>query len=203
MKNIKKSLLMVATGLVATTAITIIATNQNSILHNSFADEPNPNDRALVLDSSTPLNVSEPLGHLAVGNIGVYASNCTSLDNGVVTMNSGGLYLYCATAGMNGTYRYGFNGSTVSSLSLELNSRGQSGTVTVMWVKLTESYSQSVSSYKVSRDLTDTSENQTITVSGSNNFINGQGNGYPCIYIYYSKSAPLDIFNLTVQYTCK
>ena len=86
MKDIKKSLLLVTTGLVITTAVTVIASRQSSILQNSIADLSNPNDRQLVLNGSTPLSITDGGGTLTVGNIGIKATNCVALENGIATI---------------------------------------------------------------------------------------------------------------------
>lgn len=206
MKNKKQSILIATgLGLIATIAVAVYSTNNNSLLNSLAGGIVHTSDkgRTLTLDSTTPLEIDGTTGSLIVDNIGIYANMCQSHDNGVVTMTGGGLYLYCATAGLNGTHLYGFNNSTIASLSIVINSHGQAGNLTAAWVNLNEDLTKdgSVSS-STQYTLTATNENQTLDYSGSCTFISGQGSGRPCINIFYSKSI-IDIVSLTVEYTCK
>ena len=207
MEKIKKTLLMIATGLVGCTTIMVAATNNSSILETSIAGltKSNTNDRTLTLNSSTPLNIDNGVGTLTVGNIGVYATNCENLNGGVAKMNSScNIYLYCATADLDSNNRYyGFGGSTISSVTFVVNNHGNTaGNINMSWTKLNNDFTRSGYISNTSLALQSSQDNQTITVNGSNVFLTGQGGENNCIYIYYSKST-LDLISLTVEYSCK
>ena len=203
----KKSLYLLAmgTGLVATISLAVFSTSNTSLFKSLAGGIVHTSDkgRILTLDSSTPLEIDGTTGSLVVGNVGVYANNCEALDNGVVTMNGGGIFLYCATAGLNGDKYYGFGRATISSLSITLCNNNELGTLTISWVKFSTSHSFSSQVGKSTWIVpsSDTSQNRTFEGS-SEQFISGQGQGSSCIYICYSLAVPVNIYNITVQYSC-
>ena len=212
MEKIKKTLLMIATGLVGCTAIMVAATNNSSILETSIAglSKGNTNDRTLTLNSSTPLNIDNGVGTLTVGNIGIKAKNCVQLDNGIATIEGmSEVYIYCTTAGLDGNnYNYGFNGSTISSITFVVNNHnGSAGNLNIGWIHLDSDLNMVKNSMDQSTPLglIQTSENQTKSPLSTDNFIKGQDNTTKnCICFYHSKSSGhLDLISIIITYSCK
>ena len=208
MEKIKKTLFMVATGLVASTAITVVATSNSSILENTFAGGTviNDKERTTTFDSETPLTINGTTGTATVGNIGVYVPNCSALSGGVTTLNNGeSLYLYCPTAGTNDSgNQYGFFGSTVASVSIVVNNHSRSNSKLLLnWVQLDGNFNVINGPY--SQDaftLTTTDEDQSKATISGDTFLRGQHSGYNCIALCHNRTDVLDIISLTVQYSC-
>ena len=211
MKDVKKSLLIITTGLTFAVAVTVFASNQQSILTSIAGGMTiDGNKRTLVLDSSTPLNIDEyNKGTLTIGNIGVYAPNCSALENGVARLTNGEIFLYCATAGLDGSNNYyGFSKAPIESLSITFKHGGTATTKSMYfyWTKLSQDFVKSTYSSPSSLEMTKTTEEQTFVLNSSNaRFILYQSTpregSYPCIYISTSE-VDIDLISLTVQYSC-
>ena len=212
MKDVKKSLLVITTGLTFTVAVTVFASNQQSILTSIAGGMTiDGNKRTLVLDSSTPLNIDEyNKGTLTIGNIGVYAPNCSALENGVARLTNGEIFLYCATAGLDGSNNYyGFSKAPIESLSITFKNGGvNKKNMLFYWTKLSQDFVKSTSSYHSTFEMAITTEAQTLTLTKSNaSFILNQNTPREgleqCIYICSaSTGVDIDLISLTVQYSC-
>ena len=207
MEKIKKSLFMIATGLVASTAFTVVATSHNAIFENTFAGGTviNDKERTTTFDSETSVVVDGSARTFTEGNLGLYVSNSSQLENGLFTLESGNAYVYCPTAGVNANNKqYGFSGSTISSISIVVNNRNVYGAkLTMGWAQLdSELAKTSGPSSTWNYNLAQSSNNQTITTESTDNVITGQHSGYNCLCIFWSKTAPLDVVSLTINYSC-
>ena len=204
MTNIKKALFMVAIGLVTATAVTVVATKESSILENTFAGGTtiDGDNRTTTFDKDTDVIVDGSTRTFTEGNIGAYSPDCSSLANGVGTLRD--LYLYCSTAGLDANNRfYGFGGSTISSISMAINTNGHSMSITSKWCRLSENHTCDDSSTSSSVSATSSNEQQTLTWEGKISFIVYPQDTYPCVHIYTSSSYSFDIISLTIQYACK
>ena len=209
MKDIKKLLFAMTSGIIITTGIIVVASKQNPLTQYSFA-EPSK-DRELVLNSSTPLQVEDDIGRVTVGNMSVLSKTCSTIANGVGRIGYYGTIIYCNNAPLDGTYYQGFNSSDIDSVSITINTNNQSKDITVAWGKMDTDYKMSFDS-NVERIHTITpessNENQTFTLDKNNSgFIEKQdiskNNKYTCFYIYSTKvSFSFDLISLTVQYSC-
>ena len=113
----KKVLLCIAVGLLASAGLAtyfVHGMNAESIAGGITKDG---NDRTIVLDKITPLNIDGGVGTLTIGNIGFYAPGCSSLSGGVATLTEGKLYIYCINGpkyGTNSNFISGFGSSTIN-----------------------------------------------------------------------------------------
>lgn len=213
MEKIKKTLLMIATGLVGCTAIMVAVTSNSSILETSIAglSKSNNNDRTLTLNNSTPLSITEGVGTLTVGNMNVRAVNCSSIENGVGRISYDGILIYCNNAGSSASeFTQGFGASDVTSVSLNLTP-SRDGEIFITWGRMASDntirfYSSDAKyTHTVTEELV--GQEQNILINDAHRFVNYQSkaknNGYSCIYIYFGKSnGTFDLHSLTVQYSC-
>ncbi len=208
MNNNKKPLFMLAVGLIASFAITVVAINNNVLAKDTYASGivEDGKNRFFTLNSSLSID-GDGVGTLTVGNIGIYAPDCTALDSGVATLNDGQLVLYCATAGMNGDFYKGFARATLSSLSITFDSDGSSESLNFYWAKFKNTFKTTTSTTYTTKTMSSDAGQQTISLTGSDTFISGQGGAkdgsYVCIYIYTGSKVPIDLYSLTIEYTCK
>ena len=210
MKDIKKLLFAMTSGIIITTGIIVVASKQNPLTQYSFA-EPSK-DRELVLNSSTPLQVEDDIGRVTVGNMSVLSKNCSTIANGVGRIGYYGTIIYCNNATLlDSTYYQGFGSSSIASLSITLNSNNVPGNITIAWARLNASTNASKyysSGSKTTISPIATNENQTFELLGNNSqFIAYQStpksSGYSCIYIGAdSNSFNFDLISLTVEYSC-
>ena len=105
-------------------------------------------------------------------------------------------------------YNYGFDGSTIESITFIVNNHnGSAGNLNIGWAHLDENLEKASGTsiaQTTSLGLQQTSENQTKTPLSSDNFIKGQDNtANNSICFWHSKSSGhLDLISITITYSC-
>ncbi len=204
MKDKKQLLLVAALGLISSMSVAFLAThNNNTSMFISKAGAGKIN-KTLVLNNTTPLEVTGTAGDLVIGNIGARASYCEAFPSGVATMTAGKFALYCAGEGLDASSNYyGFSSSDITSFTIVLNNRNVAFNLSLRWARVTSSLSISAYTSGTSLDVAASSENQTIEFTTENSIIDSKVSGYPCICFYSDKTGKaLDIISVTVEYGC-
>ena len=200
-----KVLLGIGTSLIC--VLTTVMLVHNNKLSSSTSIVKNDDDRTFTLD--TPLNIDGTIGTLNVDSLAIYASNCSSIENGVAKLNNGRMVIYCPSGFNENSYYYGFSGSTITEVSITYNNNNKARTIYLDWGGMTEGKTVtgggtgSYSTFATSASNT----NQTITTNSSGNFITSKNTnnkkGLEAIYIHTESNQAIDIISVTITYTCK
>lgn len=204
----RKFFIVLGLALLTSISFSVFYANSINIFTIGTGIIRNNNERIFTLN--TPLNIIGSKGYLNIGNLSVYAPNCSAIDNVVARLNNGALVIYCPQSSLNShNYQYGFSGSNISSFSLTYNNRNTPVKFRIGWGGLqadetiigggTGSYS--------SFDSTASNENQIRTLSSTSAFINAKSTqvskGFECIYIFTNSDFAFDLIDLTIEYSCK
>ena len=103
--------LLLSLGCVSLLSVSLLGVVASKFDFESYASgiTSTNKDRTFTLNKNTPLDISGDVGTGDYGNLAVYAPNCTSINNGVATLNDGQLVIYCPTAELDGNgYYQGF-----------------------------------------------------------------------------------------------
>lgn len=209
MLNTKKSLCLISLGLLGAITISVAALNSHNISSLAGGITSNGNNRTLVLDKDTPLSINGEAGSLNIGPLSIYSPSCESLENGVAKLKNGKIIVYCPGAPLVSGYYQGFSGSTISSITINFKDCGTSKTLRVCRGRIKASDMSlewtGTSSLNFSSTTTAGSEDiQELNISNeeNSNFINYPKSGYSCVYINNSANGQIDLYSLTISFTC-
>ena len=203
----KRVLLIAGTMMLISIPVSIVATNHSNIFTSGTGIVATDNNRTFTLN--TPLNIENGVGTLNVGTLSVYAPNCSALENGVARLNDGKLIIYCSSGFNENGYYYGFSGSNISEVSFTYNNNNYAVEFHPGWCGLDENKSVTTSgtgSYS-SFVTTASNANQTKTLGSSSTFLGLKaqqvGDGFEDIYIQTKNNKAIDLYSLTITYSCK
>ncbi len=228
----RKLLGLSAVGLMALVGGSLALTNSNTHLTEMLAGGmvSEGKVRTLTLDNTNKPTITEGVGYTTVGEIGIAAPFCSASENGFVIINgsdsgdsynkSGDLLFFSDSAGTYWGGRYGFNGSTINSMSITFkNTEKKSGLkVEVYWGAVSSSNLATQWNNGITYASDASGDEETITINSEQNadFLNYQeaacDGGLGCFGIRltgnatwmfgYNEYAPVEIMSMTVTFTC-
>ncbi len=227
----RKIFALSAVGLIALAGGAFVLTN-NMTAQDIYAGGivADGNKRTLTLDSSNKPTITDGVGSLTVGNIGIAAPFCSASEDGFIVIegndegdsynNSGTLLFYSASAGTWWGGRYGFSGSTIESVSVTFkNTEKKSGLkVELYWCAVSSSNlaTQWNNGYTHTSDASGDEESFVIDADNNSEFLSYQsaacGAGMECFGINlagnatwmfgYNEYAPVEIMSMEIVFTC-
>ncbi len=228
----RKLLGLSAVGLMALVGGSLVLTNSNTHLTEMLAGGmvSEGKVRTLTLDNTNKPTITDGVGTVTVGEIGIALPYCSASENGFVVIEGndagnsynkfGTLIFFSESAGTWWAGRYGFSGSTINSVSVTFkNTEKKSGLkVSLEWCGVNSSnlVTQWNSGYTHTSDASGDAESFVINSDTNSDFLTYQsgavGAGMECFGIRLSGNAtwngsaneysPVEIMSIVVTFTC-